>query len=93
MQCVLMTIYMLLIKPFTSNFDNYLECFNEYCILGICYHLFIFTDFVPSDVLQYNGGWSVIVLTLLNLLSNSIIILCILGKQLKVYIKRYCKIR
>jgi len=34
------------------------------------YHLFLFTDFVPDPVLQYKLGWSIIVVTIINIILN-----------------------
>ena len=83
-----MIAYIGMVRPYKENFVNYLESFNEVCILGIAYHLCVFTDFVPDDNLQYQGGWSVVVLTTLNLLVNTVIILVIVIGQLKLVIKR-----
>ena len=49
----LVCMYILLVRPFETNLLNYQELFNEVCILGVSYHLFIFTDFVGDDDLQY----------------------------------------
>ncbi len=46
-------LYISFVKPFEMPLLNYLEVFNEFCILIATYHLFIFTDFVPDPELQY----------------------------------------
>mmetsp|Transcript_23308 Transcript_23308/g.22917 ORF Transcript_23308/g.22917 Transcript_23308/m.22917 type:complete len:103 (+) Transcript_23308:4177-4485(+) len=67
--------------------------YNEVCILLISYMLCVFTDFVPSTYWQYNIGWVVVLITTLNLASNSVIIIGISVKILKNFIVRKCKKR
>ena len=67
-------MYLASVMPFETKKLNYLEILNEACILGASYHLLVFTDFVPSDDLQYMSGWSLISLTLINMLVNIVII-------------------
>jgi hypothetical protein len=44
-------------KPLTTPRKNYTELFNE-LIIYLCFiHLFLFTDFVPEELTQYNIGW------------------------------------
>lgn len=61
--------------------------FNEFCVLAISYHLFIYTDFVDDDIIQYSVGWSLIVLTTLVLLSNSMIVIYVSIKGLGSFIR------
>jgi len=49
---------------------NKLEIFNELCIMGAAYHLFVFTQYVDDQTLQYNVGWSMIGVTTLNIVVN-----------------------
>lgn len=49
---------------------NSLEIFNEACILLIAYQLFMFTSYVANIKTQYQGGWSVISFTTLNIIAN-----------------------
>jgi hypothetical protein len=72
---VFIIIYLGLTKPFEDPFANKLEIINEVFIIAICYHLFIYTMFVSDDVIQYNGGWSVTLLTILNILLNMIVVI------------------
>jgi hypothetical protein len=69
-----MMIYIGSIKPFDQALMNYTELFNEICYIAIIYHLFLFTDFMPDANQQYNAGWSIIMITLLNILVNMSII-------------------
>lgn len=45
---VFMIEFTVLTLPFTSAEMNYLELFNEVCILGVSYNLLLITDFVPN---------------------------------------------
>jgi hypothetical protein len=65
-----MIIYLLMVKPFDLPILNKMEIFNECCIIGASYHLFAFTEFVGDPELQYNIGWSIIGVTLLNIAVN-----------------------
>lgn len=62
---------------------NKLEIFNELCILGAAYHLFVFTQYVDDPKIQYNVGWSMIGITGLNIVVNMGIMGYASLKQLK----------
>jgi len=47
-----------------------MEIFNECCLSLGGYHLFAFTDFVEDPEIQYQVGWSIIVVTVINILVN-----------------------
>ena len=49
---------------------TYIEIFNELCILGVAYLLFLLTDYIPLKEIQYNAGWLIISLTILNISVN-----------------------
>jgi hypothetical protein len=38
--------------------------------MGAAYHLFVFTQYVDDQTLQYNVGWSMIGVTTLNIVVN-----------------------
>lgn len=69
-----MLYYLLKVRPFAENFNNHLETFNEICILIGTYHLLAFTDFVDDSQLKYKMGWSLIIISLLNIVVNVTII-------------------
>lgn len=69
-----MLYYLFKIRPFAENFNNNLETFNELCILIGTYHLIAFTDFVDDSILKYKMGWSLIIISLLNIAVNISII-------------------
>ena len=45
---LLLLIYLMFIMPMETKRLNYLEIFNELCVLFSCLHLFIFTDYVKA---------------------------------------------
>jgi hypothetical protein len=55
--------------------NRVLEFFNEAIILVCCYHIFCFTDFVDDPIMRYKIGYSLIVLTIINLAVNIIVML------------------
>jgi hypothetical protein len=75
--------YLGYVTPFNEPVINKLEIFNEVCILIICYHLFLLTDFIDNPETQYNVGWSLIFMTALNILMNLIIIVINAIRQVK----------
>ena len=70
------SIYVIQTKPFIQPARNLLEIFNELCILVVSYHIFLFTDYVPDPDLKYIFGWCMILITLVNILGNSLAMLC-----------------
>jgi hypothetical protein len=68
--CILLIVYNKLARPFENPTLNRLEIFNELCIIGAAYHLFVFTQFVDDPKLQYNVGWSMIGVTTFNIVVN-----------------------
>lgn len=47
-----------------------MEIFNESTILVCGYHLFLMTDWIESPEIKWNAGWSIIVVTVFNLVVN-----------------------
>lgn len=52
------------LQPFKEETFNYLEMFNEMCVLFAGYHLIVFTEFVAEVDSKNMAGWSIIVLTM-----------------------------
>ena len=52
-----------------------MEFFNESTIMLCTYHLYLFTDFVPNPDSRYTMGYSLIVVTCINLLGNIIVLM------------------
>lgn len=46
--CLIMIVYLIIVKPFDIPLLNYTEIFNEFCIMAAGYHLFAFTDFLDD---------------------------------------------
>jgi len=59
--------------PFDDRQTNYMEIFNECCILAIGYILFIFTDFVMSIDIKVVAGMAIICVIGLNFGVNIIV--------------------
>ena len=71
-------------RPFIDPLLNRLEIFNELCILVESYHLIAFTPFVDDPAVQYNVGWSMIVVTIFNIVINMSVIAWASFKNLKL---------
>ena len=82
-----MVIYITYYKPLNVAFLNYLEIFNELCILGVSIHLYLFTQFLDNPQIQYNIGYSLIGLTILNIAINMGIIVVQGGKAIIQIVK------
>ena len=87
-QCISLLIFDILVKPFEDPVLNHMVIFNELCILAVSYHLIVFTPFVDNIDVQYNAGWSVIAITVLNILVNMVVMLVFTIKMLKVILLR-----
>ena len=44
---------------------NYIEIFNETCIILCIYHMIIFSDVYDNMKMKYDLGWSMVALALL----------------------------
>ncbi|CDW82938.1 UNKNOWN [Stylonychia lemnae] len=87
-QCILLIIFVQASRPFESTLLNNLEVFNEICILGVAYHLQIFTDYVPDVNIQYSAGWAIIAITVFNIVTNMGVMIYQTYLQLKVKLKQ-----
>ena len=72
LQSLLLIIYIIYYKPFISRLLNMLEIFNEVCILLSSYHLLMFTDFNIDENSENKAGYSLIAITALNVLVNTV---------------------
>jgi hypothetical protein len=82
------SIYITYVKPFETPLLNYMEVFNEVCVLIATYHLFLFTDFVPDPELRYSIGWSIIGVTIVNIIVNMLVMFWSTLKQLRLMFKK-----
>jgi hypothetical protein len=86
-------VYELKYKPFSNEFTNRVNLFNEFTILMVSYHLPLLTDFVDDVHIQYNVGYSIMAFTLSNILVNSLIMI-IKDLKLALYkILNFCRRR
>jgi hypothetical protein len=81
-------MYITYVKPFEIPLLNYMEVFNEVCVLIATYHLFLFTDFVPDPELRYSIGWSIIGVTIVNIIVNMLVMFWSTIKQLRLMFKK-----
>src|SRR3569833_1698536 len=91
---MLIIAYLGYIQPFSVKLVNKIEIFNELTIMTVGYHLILFTEFVPSIEMQYMAGYSVIAITIFNILVNSGIMIWINVAKVIHLIKllfNYCK--
>jgi len=54
-------IYIIATRPYKLRFSNNYEIANE-IMVGFClYHLYCFTDYIPTESLRNDIGWSLFV--------------------------------
>lgn len=95
-QNLAMIIYSGMVYPLTTRQDNKVESFNQLMLAFSCFHVFLYTDFVPDSSMQYDLGWSLImffgIIVVVNfyfivgMLINIVKLLCILAYR---HINRY----
>lgn len=83
-----MIFYILYVKPYKEPEQNYLEIFNEGCVLAMSYCMVLLTDFMPDAELQYEIGYVVIGITGLNLLGNNVLIFIKMIRNLKLSFRK-----
>ena len=66
--CITMVIYLLYWWPFETRLFTKIEVLNETTCIFLCYHLFMFTDWLPVAQTRYIMGWSFIVVIVMNLI-------------------------
>ena len=67
-----------------------MEVFNEMTVLICSWHLLIFSDLITDADIQYMAGWSLVLITISNLLINIGIVLFTSLADLKRKLCRYC---
>jgi hypothetical protein len=88
-QCMITLVYIGYTRPFEDEAINNTEIFNEICILGVSYSMYLFTDFVPNASAQYTIGFILIGITCFNTLVNSVLIMIDNIKAVVIYIKLF----
>lgn len=66
---------------------NNVEIYNEITIIIVLYLTTLFTDYIDSARTQYNIGWCMIAVTVLNILVNMIILIVNGIKAMKMRFK------
>jgi hypothetical protein len=82
-----MLVYLIKVRPFNTSLLNAMEIFNEGCLLLASYHVYLFTDYSRDPGFRYNVGWSLVVFTLVNMLSNLVVMVGQTFKSLKAILK------
>ena len=62
------------IKPHPTRQEHVMNFFNEVFLLGMVYHLCIFTAWTQSSELKYSSGWSMTAVTAFNIIVNMIVL-------------------
>ena len=65
-----MTIYLVIFKPFKERNKNYLEIFNESCILLSAFMLFGFSNLNSNQVSQVKFAWAFCAILFFNVVAN-----------------------
>lgn len=81
-------IYTAWVRPFELPLMNTMEVFNEVCILLASCHLFVFTAFVDEPEVQYKLGWSLIAVSVINMLVNIGVMVKASLRELKLLIRK-----
>ena len=80
--------YLLTVRPFATKFQNYLEIFNETCVLATTYFILLFSDLIADIKIRYNLGWVMIGIVVFNILVNMVIMLIQTVKASKALIAK-----
>ena len=67
--------YTAYVLPYKSLVQNTQEVFNEWTVLVACYHLFTFTEWVDDLHVQFQLGWSLLAVIVINVLINVAILI------------------
>ena len=76
-------------EPLPTRHAMRMELFNEAMVASITYHLFMFTDALPSVTAQYLIGWSLVGnLSLMLAVNSFFVVKGIVNKFRLLYIKK-----
>lgn len=78
-------------RPFRYPSQRRLEYFNEVIMLLWCYHMFIFTDFVPSMHIRFQMGYVLIVIVSTCLIVNLMYLYSSLPRRFYLHCKKLYK--
>ncbi len=82
MQSLGIIIFLILVKPLDKKSNNYLEIFNEICILMLLYGLPFFTLLITEYSVRDLMGWYMVAVVALNLFINMLIMIVLSVIQL-----------
>ena len=91
---LLTAMYLVYVMPFDTKQFNYVEIFNELCILAASHSGFLFGDFIEDPDIKYNVGWALIGITCLNILVNAVVLIIAYIQSIRAivkYIRQKCK--
>ena len=80
--------YTTYVLPFVNMQQNYQETMNEIWVLIASYHLFTFTEWVYDLDTRFTIGWSLLVIVILNVVSNIAIICFVTFKEAKYKVQK-----
>ena len=67
---LIIVIFIGLSKPFARKLRNIIEFVNEGLVSVTCFHLLVFTDYVPDKYMQYRAGYSMLMVLFVLILFN-----------------------
>ena len=82
--------FVMMVWPLDSVRGNFMEIFNEGCVLVCGYHLLLFTDFVEDPETKWRAGWSLLGLVLFNILLNITVCVFDFMSQIGDYLSEHC---
>ena len=70
-----MIMYLVWVKPFTLPGLNFIESFNEICLLLEGYGLIFISEMMDDNYFKWEMGWAFIILLIFNFLANMFLII------------------
>ena len=74
-QSLFSSTYVMGVEEKNSRSETRLHLVNELCVVVATYHILAFTQFVYSEDAQYSLGFSMVGITILNLLFNVVLLI------------------
>ena len=79
---------MLTVMPFDNILMNVTEIVNEVTTLIVAYQLLFFSDFITNPAVEYEVGWTPIILILADILFNVAIFFYMAIHKIILYVRR-----
>jgi hypothetical protein len=80
------------VQPFDTKFKNQIEMFNEFCICILTIQMTLFTDFVGRKDAQFDAGWQMVGVMVVNMFCNLSIVLVIGAKGTRLLVVKYARL-